>query len=487
MRRHGMSAVMVGVALLGAMVFSSPAIAAETTSTTTSTATNNDQSVAALTFDANGGQGYYDDVIFVGPEEAVFPGADRSNAAAPGIPFSRAGYTFNGWNTKADGTGTQFEPGDKISVKQAFALDTTGGVIVYAQWKSNDAPTEYTVSFDKNGGAGDISTITTVNKKMTISWDKWKTFSRPGYVFYGFNTKADGTGNSGFVYNRQVSVSSDITLFAQWEKLHTISFNLNGAKGSVQSILDTKDNSIQFPNATARDGYTFKGWTQSKDGSGILYKAGSNGWWPTTDTTFYAQWERTTSGNANNNSVKPLPYEELSSSNQGNISLGSTLVSGSMVRVYLNALPQNIRNSVDSGEQVRMYAFIYSTPKALRGENGSAYSLIHKDGKRYYINAFIPAGYSGVHSIAVYDQNGTLQGWKATTISEQQTSTSANKTDTLATTSESTVPSSRPRPTSANKTDTLATTGSSVLPFSLATIVMMVIGSGLGILRKFLN
>lgn len=458
MRKHGMVAVMVGAALLGAMGFSSPAIAAETTSTTTSTATNNDQSVAALTFSANGGQGYYDDVIFV--DEAVFPGPNRSNAAAPGIPFTRDGYTFNGWNTKADGTGTQFEPGDKISVKQAFALDATGGVIVYAQWKSNKTSTEYTVSFDKNGGAGDVSAITTKNKKMTISWDKWKTFSRPGYVFYGFNTKADGTGDGGFVYDKQVSVSSDMTLFAQWEKLHEISFDLNGAEGSVQSILDTKDNSIQFPNAPAREGYTFKGWTQGKDGSGTLYKAGSNGWWPTADTTFYAQWEKTASGNTGNDStVKPLSYEQLSSSNQGNISLGNTPVAGSSVRVYLNALPQDIRNSVDNGKQVRMYAFIYSTPKALSDENGNAYSLIHKDGTRYYINVVIPDGYSGTHTIAVYDQNGTLQGWDATTISQ----------------------------TPAKKQDTLATTGSSVLPFSLAAIAMMIIGSALGILRKFQN
>ena len=482
MRKHGMVAVMVGVALLGAMGFSSSAIAAETTSTPTSTATNNDQSVAALTFSANGGQGSYDDVIFVGTEQAVFPGPDRSNAAAPGIPFTRDGYTFNGWNTKADGTGTQFEPGDKISVKQAFALDATGDVIVYAQWKSNKAPTEYTVSFDKNGGAGDVSAITTENKKMTISWNKWKTFSRPGYVFYGFNTKADGTGDGGFVYDKQVSVSSDMTLFAQWEKLHAISFDLNGAEGSVQSILDTKDNSIQFPNAPAREGYTFKGWTQGKDGSGTLYKADSNGWWPTADTTFYAQWEKTASGNTGNDStVKPLSYEQLSSSNQGNISLGNTPVAGSSVRVYLNVLPQDIRNSVDNGEQVRMYAFIYSTPKALSDENGNAYSLIHKDGTRYYINVVIPDGYSGTHTIAVYDQNGTLQGWDATTISQ----TPAKKQDTLATTGswDATTISQTP----AKKQDTLATTGSSVLPFSLAAIAMMIIGSALGILRKFQN
>lgn len=476
-------ALTLGVALIGTACVASPAMADENPTAQLTAATERNDGIAVLTFSANGGEGYFDDVIFLGSEVVAFPGPDRSNASAPGIPFTKEGYTFNGWNTKADGTGTPFAPGDTIDVQQAFALSDIGNVIVYAQWKSIDAPAEYTVSFDSNGATGQVASLTTVDGKLptpSAAWrESWDSLSRPGYAFWGWDTQPDGNGlggggNDGLLNIDDIMafpITSDTTLYAHWEKLYTLTFDANyGGYWHSEDIVG-RYNPFSF-HALTRDGYTFKGWTESRDGSGRLYKAGDAGWFLTADTTFYAQWEKVADKPATDDpdtgkaeppakepTINPLPFEQLNESNSGDIGLASLPVAGSIVRIYLNSLAQDVKDRVDAGEQVRMYAFIYSTPQALTDENGNAYSVVLKDGTGYYINALIPAGYSGTNTIAVYDENGTLQGWRTTTVSDA----------------------------SAKKPNTLATTGSSALPLSLATIVMMVVGSGMGILRKFQN
>ena len=72
-----------------------------------------------ISFDANGGEGLM----------ATIPNVALStNITLPANTMTRAGYKFNGWNTKVDGTGTSYAEGDIIS----FA--TGGEVVLYAQW-----------------------------------------------------------------------------------------------------------------------------------------------------------------------------------------------------------------------------------------------------------------------------------------------------------------------------------------------------------------
>ena len=72
---------------------------------------------------------------------------------------SREGYTFTGWNTKADGTGDSYAAGDKEVLKTSIDL--------YAQWEQN-----YTVIFDANGGSWSASipgyTIDTSNPQQAV-------------------------------------------------------------------------------------------------------------------------------------------------------------------------------------------------------------------------------------------------------------------------------------------------------------------------------
>ena len=77
------------------------------------------QTNCTLTFDANGGSGTMDPQVV----------ESETNITLEANKFTRSGYTFSGWNTKADGTGTNFK--DKAAVR------LTQDVTLYAQWKKN--------------------------------------------------------------------------------------------------------------------------------------------------------------------------------------------------------------------------------------------------------------------------------------------------------------------------------------------------------------
>ena len=59
--------------------------------------------------------------------------------------FTKTGYTFTAWNTKADGTGTAYNDGADVTLHENTTL--------YAQWTINT----YSFSFDANGGSGSMS------------------------------------------------------------------------------------------------------------------------------------------------------------------------------------------------------------------------------------------------------------------------------------------------------------------------------------------
>ena len=125
--------------------------------------------------------------------------------------FVRKGYTFVGWNTKADGSGTAFT--NKQKVKNIAMAGKT--VKLYAQWKK----TPYKVKFMANGGVGKMSKQKIVRGKSKAL--KANTFTRQGYTFKGWNTKKDGSGKS---YKDMQKVKNlakagkTIKLYAQWKK-----------------------------------------------------------------------------------------------------------------------------------------------------------------------------------------------------------------------------------------------------------------------------
>lgn len=133
------------------------------------------------------------------------------------------GYTFRGWNTKADGSGAAYANEEMLSNKTFYAI-----------WKANS----YTIKYDGNGNSnpnhqtGEFTQNTVTSKSgmpdSTYQYDQTGTlrkndFVREGYTFVGWNTKRDGSGTSypdqyNKVRNLTSSDGGTITLYAQWEK-----------------------------------------------------------------------------------------------------------------------------------------------------------------------------------------------------------------------------------------------------------------------------
>lgn len=122
--------------------------------------------------------------------------------------FSRIGYTFTGWNTKADGTGTNYS--NQQSVKNLTTANG-GTVTLYAQWKINN----YTLTVDPNGG---IWASKANSQTFTQNYLSTKTIQDPTrahYRFLNWNLSGAGTlSNKTFTYG-----AGNATLTAQWQKL----------------------------------------------------------------------------------------------------------------------------------------------------------------------------------------------------------------------------------------------------------------------------
>ena len=179
--------------------------------------------------------------------------------------FTRTGYSFSSWNTKNNGTGTAYA--DKQSVK-----DLTSGtsITLYAIWK----PITYSIVFDGNGNTGG----STASMSMTYDAAKNLTangFVKTGYVFDGWNTKADGTGTN---YTDKQSVKNlssvngtTVTLYAKWKPItYTIRFDGNGAtSGATAQMSMTYDVAKNLTaNGFSKSGSHFTGWNTKANDSG---------------------------------------------------------------------------------------------------------------------------------------------------------------------------------------------------------------------------
>lgn len=157
---------------------------------------------ATVTFSANGGGG------------TMTPETENLNvsAALTTNTFTRTGYTFAGWNTAANGSGTNFTDGELVQF--------TASATFYAQWTVS-APTTATITFNSNGGIGTMSPETeTLDVSATLSTN---TFTRMGYTFAGWNSASNGSGSS-FTNGELVQFTASAIFYAQWTAVPTAQF-----------------------------------------------------------------------------------------------------------------------------------------------------------------------------------------------------------------------------------------------------------------------
>ena len=205
----------------------------------------------------------------------------RSTATAlTANAFTRAGYSFTGWNTAANGLGTAYANG----ALYPFTADAT----LYAQW----TPT-YTVTYNGNGNTGGIAPTdpsSPYNSGATVTVLGAGTLTRTGYTFTGWNTAANGSGTS-YAPAATFTINSNTTLYAQWSiNSYTVTFNANGGTGSMSPQTGNYNTTAALTlNTFTRTGYTFDGWNTAADGSGTDYADGAD-YTFTASVTLYAQW-----------------------------------------------------------------------------------------------------------------------------------------------------------------------------------------------------
>jgi len=192
----------------------------------------------------------------------------------------RAGYTFAGWNTQADGNGTSYAQGATFTMG-------TANVILYAKWTSN--PT-YRVSYNSNGATGG-SVPGDVNAyeqgAIVTVLGNTGNLVRSGYNFSGWNTQADGNGTDHEAGDTFTIGSSNVILYAKWMiNTYTVSFNSNGGSG-IGSQTVNYNTTVAEPGAPIRTGYTFGGWYTDDT---TFSNAFSFTTAITEDITLYAKW-----------------------------------------------------------------------------------------------------------------------------------------------------------------------------------------------------
>jgi len=198
--------------------------------------------------------------------------------------FTKTGYSFNGWNTNSNGTGTSY-------VDRASYTIGSSNVTLYAQWSA----TPYYVYYMGNGSNGGSTTSSGpyyINDTGTL---RSNGFTRTGYSFNGWNTNSSGTGTNyaegaGFTVG-----SSDIYMYAKWTvNPYTITFDGNSNDGG-----STASQSINYGSTAAlrANGFTktnhwFTGWNTASNGSGTSYSNGANYTMSSaSNRTLYAQWQ----------------------------------------------------------------------------------------------------------------------------------------------------------------------------------------------------
>jgi uncharacterized repeat protein (TIGR02543 family) len=155
---------------------------------------------STITFDANGGSGAM----------ASEPERYNTTVALTLNTFAYSGYTFNDWNSEANGSGTSFTNGQLVKFN--------GSATFYAQWTVVAPPTTTTITFNANGGVGIMSPETqTLNVSAAVTMN---TFTRTGYTFTGWNTNANGSG-TGFTDGGLVQFTASATFYAQWTLVPT--------------------------------------------------------------------------------------------------------------------------------------------------------------------------------------------------------------------------------------------------------------------------
>ena len=163
---------------------------------------NNTPKTFTVTYDANGGKG------------TLEPARKTANAAiviADAKSLSREGFTFSAWNTKEDGTGTSYAPGDRYEEDENLTL--------YAQWKVISPTTTYTISYELGDGKlkdGETNPASYTSETATFTL---KNPSHESREFLGWKLKGTDDSTANVNVTIETGSSGNLSFVAVWGPL----------------------------------------------------------------------------------------------------------------------------------------------------------------------------------------------------------------------------------------------------------------------------
>ncbi|WP_296649071.1 InlB B-repeat-containing protein [Rhodoluna sp.] len=153
-----------------------------------------------ITYDGNGATS--------GTAPSDTTGNGSVSLATNSSPLAKLGFTFAGWNTQADGTGTNYTAGASYTLSADITL--------YAKWTIVvSPPTLPVIDFSGNGSnSGGVPPQINADGSITVPGNV-AGLIKGGYVFTGWNSQPDGKGTH-FEPGDRVMLSTGMTLYAEW-------------------------------------------------------------------------------------------------------------------------------------------------------------------------------------------------------------------------------------------------------------------------------
>ncbi len=303
--------------------------------------------------------------------------------------LTKAGFTFSGWNTKSDGTGTAYSPDSKLKIEKT-------DITLYAQWLPQASET-YSIQYNGNGNdAGEVPTDDQkyiANADVTVKSNSGN-LTKAGFTFSGWNTKSDGTGTAYSPDSKLKIEKTDITLYAQWlpqaSETYSIQYNGNGNDaGEVptddQKYIANADVTVKSNSGNlTKAGFTFSGWNTKSDGTGITYAVDGTFKIGSSDLILYAKWTpeaivtHTVTFDKNGGTTAPDPDKIIVNAGKTVANLPTTPIKTGHTFTNWNTKPDGtgteFTTATTVSEDITIYA-IYSlnkfTVKYTAGQNGS--------------------------------------------------------------------------------------------------------------------
>lgn len=193
-----------------------------------------------VTFDQNGGLGTVpanvDDVPYA---------LDDAKLVAPDSELTKAGYSFNGWNTRADGKGIHYAVGAYLSgLTSSDPINDGGTATLFAEWKSNTFTIVYYPNY--TGGTPVTKTVNYDDAKAADPKDlgfdysvhtftDWTAVVEGGSVVTGINK--DDVLKDNATLAPQITVSGrKVKMYAQWTPAAITNISFNLAEGSTEGM-----------------------------------------------------------------------------------------------------------------------------------------------------------------------------------------------------------------------------------------------------------